>query len=461
MLLVKSASSSRELVLGLNWRMIMLSGGTQAAMKLARDAGATHYCMVGGQTVGYGVLPGKKGASFPDQTTPAALLAARQYFGDGLYALSLSEKEIWVAQTRSGRPIGRDQVLVDEHGDVAKKAEEWLAERLGIAPESTIYTDIDISSIGVKSREFSLSLLMTMPIVPGDKLQAVQTGAWTLKNNISQRIRTIGGVAVLVWIAFTAYDYWTESVKAERRAKNAADEKQAEDPNKVWQDVIRKLSSGRFQPASESLSTLRQSLGNLPVSWKGWKLTNAVCAAKTVVLAAQTWTCVANYEAGEAKNTATNRELSQSVPEGYTAKFKPMQSVSLEWSVIRQVEALKIVSLPTRTYHMLETASKLQELMPALTNTPSFAFTTIAVAPPRGADGKEIASPAGVRIDIPSEAAINLRGPLRTFDALISRGIDADWRSIKLTYDRQEADEIKLKTSALQIEFNGNLYAKD
>jgi hypothetical protein len=461
LLLVKSASSSRELVLGLNWRMIMLSGGTEAAMKLARDAGATHYCMVGGQTVGYGVLPGKKGKSLPDQTAPAALLAARHYFGDGLYALSLSDKEIWVVQTRSGRPIGQDQVLIDNNGNVAKKAKQWLAERLAITSESTIYTDIDVTSMGANSREFSLSTLMTVSIVPADKLRAVLTETWTLKNSISKRVWKIAAVITLGWIAVATYDYWNESVKAERHAKNAADEKQAEDPKKVWQDAILQLASGRIQPASESLLPLRQSLGKLPVSWEGWKLTNAVCNPKPVALGKQTWTCIANYEVGESKKVGTNRELNLTIPEGYTAQFKPTQSVSLGWSVVRQVEPLKISLLPTRASHMVETASKLQELMPALTNTPSFSFTTIPVAPPRSADGKEIAIPTGVHIDIPSEATINLRGPLRTFDALMSRGIDADWRAIKLTYDSIGADEVKVKTSSLQIELIGNIYAKD
>ncbi len=49
---VQSSTASRALVLGLNWRTILLTGGTNAAITIAREGAATHYCVGGGQTVG-------------------------------------------------------------------------------------------------------------------------------------------------------------------------------------------------------------------------------------------------------------------------------------------------------------------------------------------------------------------------------------------------------------------------
>ena len=87
---LQSANGSRTLVLGLNWRAILISGGANSALEKARQAGATHYCMVGTQTVAYGKVPSDKNqAAIPEKAYSAALLASRMTSNEGFFALTL------------------------------------------------------------------------------------------------------------------------------------------------------------------------------------------------------------------------------------------------------------------------------------------------------------------------------------------------------------------------------------
>jgi hypothetical protein len=456
---VQSSTASRALVLGLNWRTILLAGGTNAAITIAREGAATHYCVVGGQTVGYGLVPKDKLQTVPEQSYPAALLAGRQHSGDALFALSLSSTEIWVAQTRSGRPSGIDEVLIERNGQVDQLALDWLSKRLNQNPASVIYTDIDVSGTGAKSHASSLASLMTIPAMPADALIALPAANFLAQIKVPMPLLKVAGAVLLLWACNTGYDAWNASVTAQKRAEEMAQRQQNEDPKKVWLESINRLGAGRLNPSIDNLRPLRKSLGELPVNWRGWHLKTAVCKPQTPNVGKQTWSCSANYESDGKVNTATNVELKSSIPQGFTAKFVPTQSLSLEWSVVSQVSPLDVAALPARAHHLLVTASKLQELLPALTDAPKITFTPLVVTPPRRFDGTAIAMPSDV--DLPSEAPISLKGPLRTIDALIERGVAAEWRSLTLSYGQISAEAVNLRTSALQVELNGIFYAKN
>jgi hypothetical protein len=136
-----------------------------------------------------------------------------------------------------------------------------------------------------------------------------------------------------------------------------------------------------------------------------------------------------------------------------------MKQAALEWSVSGDVPPLNVNQLPNRQSHALDTISLLQRYAPALSTAPELKFTPIKVTPPQTSGGASIAMPPNTIL--PSEAPLNLRGPLRTIDALIERGLAAQWRAMSLTYMEGAGSSGGVLGSVLEAQLEGVMYAKD
>lgn len=457
---VQSANASRTLVLGLNWRAILISGGAQAALQKARSAGATHYCMLGTQTLAYGKVPLGKGApDIPEQAYPAALLASRLTSGDALFALTLSPTEVWVAVIRNGRPYGMDEVLADPGGSLTVIARDWLVEKLGQYTQAAVYSDIDLGAFDFKIQNCSLANLMTATTMAGDRLLKLPPISWLSKIEIPKPVLKVLVFLVFLWVANKAYDLWSAQVADELRAMQKSQELQVDDPAIRWPQALAEFARSRVHPGLDGLRVVRKSLGQLPLHWKGWKLGSANCKAQPPAGGQQVWDCSASYTPEGKSGAGTNADLKASMPEGFDIKFESMQQVSLEWKPAYKVDPLDLNKLPTRNQHLLETASQLQALLPAMSSMPSLSFTSSGVSPPKSNAGTDITRPAN--IVLPSEAPLSISGPLRTIDTLIDRGIAAEWRALSLTYAAMSGPVNTLLGSALQVQISGVLYAKD
>lgn len=456
---VQSANASRTLVLGLNWRAILISGGANAALEKARTAGATHYCMVGVQTLAYGKVPsGKDRTSIPEQAYPAALLASRMTTSDGFFALTLSPTEVWVATIRNGRPHGFDEVLADPTGQLGVLTRDWLVSKTDQYASANVYTDVDIGLLDLKPQLCSLASLMNATVA-GDVLLVLPPRSWLANLQIPKPVMQLGAVAVLLWLMSGVYELWSDYAKEQAEAAMAAVQRQSDDPVLRWRQVFDELAASRANPDVENMSAVRDSLGKLPTNWQNWKLTTAACKTPAVVSGKQVWNCTASYASQQSAGAATNLELNAAVPEGFTAKFVSMKQASLEWSVVREVQPLNISKLPTRQTHLLETTSLLQRYSPVMSSAPELAFSPIKVVPPKTSIGLAIAMPAS--LNVPSEAPLSIRGPLRTIDALLQRGLSVQWHAISLTYTEGAVDQHSSLSSGLGAQLDGVLYAKD
>ncbi len=457
---LQSANGSRTLVLGLNWRAILISGGAKSALEKARQAGATHYCMVGVQTVAYGKVPSNKNqVAIPEKAYPAALLASRMTSNEGFFALTLSSTEVWVAVIRNGRPHGFDEVLTDPSGNLGVLTRDWLVAKTDQYANTSIYTDVDLGMLDIKVHPCSLANLMVCTVTAGDTLRVLPPSSWLSKIQIPKPVLQLGGVVVLLWLCNYAYELWTNYAKAQAEAALAAMQSQSDDPTLRWRKVLDELSASRINPDVENLSAVRKSLGQLPSNWKNWKLLSAACKAQPAAAGKQTWNCSASYAPQQSAGAATNLELNAAVSEGFNAKFVSMKQASLEWSVTSDVQPLNIHKLPTRQAHLLDTTSLLQRYAPVMSSASDLVFTSLKVTPPQTSLGATIAKPAN--LNIPSEAPMIVRGPLRTMDALVQRGFSAEWRTISLSYAEGGMDKKSLHSSALEAQLDGVLYAKD
>jgi hypothetical protein len=457
---VQSANGSRTLVLGLNWRTILISGGANAALEKARTAGATHYCRVGVQTVAYGKVPSSiDRTSVPEQAYPAALLASRMTTSDGFFALTLSPTEVWVATIRNGKPHGFDEVLTDPTGQLGVLIRDWLVSKTDQYASANVYTDVDIGLLDLKAQACSLANLMTATAAAGDVLLALPPRSWLANLQIPKPVMQLGAVSVLLWLMSTVYELWSNYAKEQAEAAMAAMQRQSDDPVLRWRQVLNELATSRANPDVENLSAVRESLGKLPTNWQNWKLTTASCKTAAVASGKQTWNCTASYASQQGAGAATNLELNAAVPEGFTPKFVSMKQASLEWSVVRPVQPLNINKLPTRQTHLLDTTSLLQRYSPVMSSAPELAFSPIKLTPPKTSIGLAIDMPAN--LTIPSEAPLSIRGPLRTIDALVQRGLSAQWHAISLTYTEGGVDQHGSLSSGLGAQLDGVLYAKD
>jgi hypothetical protein len=151
--------------------------------------------------------------------------------------------------------------------------------------------------------------------------------------------------------------------------------------------------------------------------------------------------------------------LNAAVPEGFNAKFVSMKRASMEWSVAVDVQPLNISKLPARQAHVLDTTSLLQRYSPAMSSVSDVVFTSLKVMTPKTSLGTEITKPAN--LNIPSEAPLTIRGPLRTIDAFVQRGLSVEWRAIAFSYVQGGMDKSGPLSSTLEAQIDGVLYAKD
>jgi hypothetical protein len=456
---LQSANGSRTLVLGLNWRAILISGGANSALEKARQAGATHYCMVGTQTVAYGKVPSDKNqAAIPEKAYSAALLASRMTSNEGFFALTLSPTEVWVAVIRNGRPHGFDEVLTDPSGNLGVLTRDWLVTKTDQYANASVYTDVDMGLMDVKPQPCSLASLMSSTVMASDTLLVLPPSSWLSKIQIPKPVMQISGVVAVLWLCNYAYELWSNYAKAQAEAALAAMQSQSEDPSLRWRRVLDELSDSRVNPDAKNFSEVRKRLGQLPANWKNWKLLSAYCKAQPVAARKQTWNCSASYSP-QSTGAATNLELNAAVPEGFNAKFVSMKRASMEWSVAVDVQPLNISKLPARQAHVLDTTSLLQRYSPAMSSVSDVVFTSLKVMTPKTSLGTEITKPAN--LNIPSEAPLTIRGPLRTIDAFVQRGLSVEWRAIAFSYVQGGMDKSGPLSSTLEAQIDGVLYAKD
>lgn len=462
--LVQSGSVQRVLALGMTWRTVMVAGGATTAMRMARAAKASHYCQIDGQVVGYGKIANNKGKPVPAQVYPAGTLAGRHCGGNAIFALTLSETEVWLLVVQNGRPSGMEEIVT---ADGAMSAHELAALRCQALIEAeagiTVYGDIDTLEFEL----LPLSMRELLEIAPNadDRLVALakKGGFEGMKVPRPLVVAAVCGLAGYgTWTAWTMH----EAAKlAEERAREAARIAREEAPEIVWKKAFETMRETHPQPSSASFHTVRKSFDALPAQWLGWTLKTAICKSGLPAQRKQMWTCLAGYEATAKSGSATNAQLKPTVPPGYTANFSPTRGLSLGWQVTTSVEPMVQDSLPTRADHLLNTASRLQLLIPALSEAPTMAFTPVKIDPPRGQKSKAVI-PMPKALVIPSESKLVLRGPLRSIDAALGRGIHADWKSVQFTYNpsafnTDSTSYTGLRQSTLQVEITGMIYAKD
>lgn len=454
--LLLDATESRLLAFGVQWRAIATAGGRDEAEKMAKQQGATHY-LYRGQQLGTGIVPDPAQVA-GRKIYPAAAVAARHMVGHAVCLLRIDEGAYWIAVTANGAPTSRDVFLhAPDDAAALEHARQVIAQTFaGLPSPGAVYTNIEGSGIdGVKP--FGLDDLFDALVSEASVLQPVPKGSAKVPKPILYATLALCGLVLVnkVW------DYWT----AARRAQQASGAQiAAVDPVAAWAQAVATWEAGRAAADGAGLLEARNQLMRLPVKWDGWTLSTARCTAGTPTAGAvaghesssRVWSCSAQYNREPAG--AVNRELATLVPQGWSVTFTPLTGVTVGWTFAQPTRAFKLADLRKRDYFVVEVASRLQALIPALAGDVGFTFTPVTIPAPKKEDGTALDTPP--HLQTIAGSSLMVRAPLRTVDALIDADIAADWQELTIAFDKQEPKG-DTNASSVMATVRGELHAKD
>ena len=439
-ILFENESSTKALALGLLWKRIATAGGRDDAVRLAREAGASHYTYIA-QQLGLGILPKVDAHA---RVFPAALVAARQLHGSAIVALKLSDTEFWLAETHDGAPTSTDLLLTGV--DDAEVLQRVRVLREQNALEQVVYTNITDHGLS-NAKPYDLAELFGAMVGDADRLQPLPPAGFSIPKPV-----LIAGVAAALVLA--GQQGWGYFEKLKRQRMAAAAQQAQVDPEQAWADAIASWESSIAAPSGRGLLAARASLDKLPVEWGGWRLQTALCNAQAPAGGARAWGCSAKYTRNP--GGISNAEIRRQLPEGWNIVFEPLGSLQLTWNVREPVQPMRIVQLPKPDVFNVDVASQLQQLLPALGGELSFAFQQVTIPAPKKPDGTGL--PPDPRAEGLMSASLAIKAPLRSIDALIDADIRADWRQMAVSY--QPGLQGVISKSALTAEVKGDFYAK-
>jgi len=450
-LLEDGPPTTKALAFGLQWRSIATAGGRDEAVKLARQAGASHY-LFRGQQLGIGVIT--EAAALNVRIYPAAPVAARHMAGNAICALRIADGEYWIAAVANGSPTSTDLFLQGLDDAEALERVRQISSQVfsGVHTAPTVYTNIDGSGIeGSK------------PWSPEDLFQALVSGSETLQplpkagNALPKPVLVVAGAVAVLLVGQQANDWWTKR-KAQQQALLASSSET--DPAQAWAEAIAAWESSKAAANGFGLLEARDQLTRLPVRWEGWVLNTATCRAAPINAgngsAQRSWSCQAQYI--RARQGSVNRKMATVLPKDWSVNFTPLNGMTAGWSFVQSVKQIKLAELPKADYYKVEVASRLQELLPALASELTYAFAPLEIPPPKKKDGTALTPPAEAQGL--SAATVVVKAPMRSIDALIKADVAANWQEISINFDNQEPRGA-LTASSLMAEAKGEMYAKN
>ena len=397
----------------------------------------------------------------------AARVAARQHGGDAIYALKIFEGEYWFAVVRGGQPSSIDRVVMADN-DVAliEAAREEIENGVEDKITYTIYTNLEDHGLGEKARGLTAADLLMAASGDEDVLQPLPKKS----GQIPTPVIAVVGIAVVVVLANKGWEYYQQK---ERQRLARLSQGAEVPPEQAWANATQAWANQHRAPDPKGLAAVRVSLGSVPLVWGGWGLQTASCNAAVAPAAPATvagvvvvpsakpagdqpWACTAVYI-----RTATgrlNREMKDIVPNGWNVQYRGLETIVASWTVAQAAQPFRFEGLRSQEFHHVETISRLQRLQPSFGQVGDISFIPVEFTPPRRADGT--AMPMVPSVPQVRSAAFSLKAPLRSIDALIEEGVDAEWQQITVNFKQAEGEHASLKASALTADVRGVLYAK-
>lgn len=452
--MLASSEGTTQLAFGLRWVSVVTSGGRPAAIKVVKQNKGTHL-LYRGQQFGFGTAPADViKADPPVSIFPAAAVAARQFGGNAIHAIKIGDGEYWFAVIRNGQPTSDDDFIrADSDSVIVQEVERVVNTAHEEGTSYEIYTNLDLHDLGPIKRNSAEDLLMAA-ISDDDVMTLIP------KKSVIDVPKPIMYAIIAVFSLIAVSKGWEYKKKVEAQKLAEANRPLPSEPPEIaWGRAISDWEQTKAKPDPNGLVKVRQSLGEVPVSWYGWDLDVAVCNAGEINVAAKKriWSCLASYK--KTKLSKTNEEMSKLVPENWSLSYSPMDKLNANWSIQDDSEPIKISELQPSIVHLTETASVIQKLLPTFNQVSGFAFANVEIPAPKKPDGT--AYGPDPLINGFKSANLTLDGPLRSIDKLSQAGLPILWTSISLRSPSIEKLDPGINTSALTANASGVIYAKD
>lgn len=464
LIILADEDGGKSLAFGLTWRAVASRNGTQAeAAGVARAAGATHLIFKQ-QQYGYGAVP----ADAVGQIHPAAQVAARQHGGDGLYAIRIEAGIYWLAVIRGGQPSAVDRVIhADNDVTVLDLAQEEIESAVGDEVHYTVYTNIESHGLAGKVNGLSADDLLMMAAGDDDLLEPLPRSSSILPKPVLYTLL----IAAAVGIGNKAWTIHQDRERARLARMNVVPE---EPPEQAWARVTSRWAADHAAADSGGLTAPRAALGRTPILWGGWMLESATCsavpaqgaAARGTSAAAGTnssgasraWSCAARYL--RPATGRVNRDMGEIALPGWSVQYQGLDTIVASWSVQQPAELFKFEALRSVAFHQVETVSRLQNVLPAFGTIGAIKFSSVAFPPPKKPDGTSY--PIVASVPQLQAGEISAKGPLRSVDALIDVGVEADWTQLRIGFvPNASGTAMTLKSSSITAEVKGVIYAKN
>lgn len=410
----------QSLVFGLTWFALVGSHIAPMARARARQLKATHY-VAGGLRAAAGGC-----ARIGRQARRAPLYAAAQAYAhlhpDGAVAcvVPLPGGHHWLVAAQDGAVLSRADRLYAN----AEAAGLALQELCELRPELRV-----LDAEGVLAR-------LQQGLDPASRLLAVDTRwaglPWPL------RAFALGCAGVLA-----APQLW-HYVAARRDAGRPA----AVDADASWRDAVHAWRAGLRVHTPAELQRVVQSLYDMPLAVKGWRLQRAQCVPEASI-----WRCVAHFE--RVLPQATHDELAAAAPAGWQAQFEALGLSAWHWQM--PGAGMSLASLPMRQRAPRAFISDLQRVALAFTDVQLGPRVPVAPPAPRDVGGVPLPPPSlpGLLPRLHSRA-VSLSGPLRSFGVLTLDDAAASWSSISLRLEPGRTAALAASVVAAQLQ--GTLY---
>lgn len=449
---IVDSTGRNGLTFGLTWRSLVSRTAEEDAIKLARDAKASHYLFLNRQVGFVRLSTDLLKASDPPKLSAAAQVVGRHFGGNAVFAIQLDSDEFWFATVRNGAPTSLDEICKRMTLPVASEKAARLCE--GLAADEVdfvIYSDIS----GVSgARHLSLPEIFRLP--EAGVLRTIPKQTASIPKPV---LYTLAAIA-LVLAGQQAFKHGGKFVDRLRPKVKVL--QPVEDPKGAWNAAFASWLKEQIGANQDGLRAAHAQLLMIPVELNGWRLQTASCKAQALRdgQRARSWACAAAYT--RLPGASLTRDLMPQAPKTWAISLTPLNGLAASWSY--QQDALPALDLdalvPVRA-HQIDTASELQGIAPALAQEPALVFSDIAITSPKSSDGK----PFGIEHAPPEvqnlkTASIVLKGPLRSIDyAMQKSAIPADWNALSIGI--VPGSDASIKQSRVVAEITGVLYAKN
>jgi hypothetical protein len=463
-------------VIGMSWRALITGGdNTPKAVKVSKDAGATHYVFdKSDRAVGYIKIPKEKKAKGAVKKSNA---------GSGLYSLAHAvakayPNSAWLLElpdTSNGEDQGYFWSCLCKNGTPVSGSDRLLtaADAADFILKNSAFLD------GLSEKQFHVSINASHPAaylttfdsdlgslaMGNSELESVSKGSFQFLNGANKKYWLGAAGLLLCAVAYQQFSSYQDMAAAKKVLSDRLKANADNDPAVLWKKALLQWRNEQVAPNHASLREIHEKLLTIPMTVVDWSLESVSCARKTQpnpITADQPtpdpsslWGCTASYTRPEYP-ARSNNDFERVAPSDWVLGWTPLNKVAARFSLKTQAQALADEMMIAPKTFQTDVISDYQLLSKAFTSVNLAPLSNIELPKIKKSDGTVFVAPPELA-DQYMQSAVVVAGPLRSMELLPVR--DVAWNAVAITV-KSDTTEALLQQSRLNAIYTGKIYAK-